>query len=145
MKKLLPLIATLMLAGCLATENRKVEIKQSHYISSAAKAAGIVCKVDDCSQCNPVWWKTPYYSNSSGSVWDKNIPREDLPQSQHAQDPLDAEVEFFEKNVIKWPKTMPPAYNPPPIWVTPAPKVKSKDSVLRKKLDQPLKSKSEVY
>jgi len=131
MKKLLPLIATLMLAGCLATENRKVEITSRGIAPTTA---------------NTVWWRTPYRADrKADNVWDKNIPREDLPQSQQAQDPLDAEVEFFEKNVIKWPKTMPPAYNPPPIWVTPTPKVKSKDSVLRKKLDQPLKGKSEVY
>jgi len=131
MKKLLPLIATLLLAGCLATENRKVEITSRGIAPTAS---------------NTVWWRTPYLADrKADNVWDKNIPREDLPQSQHSQDPLDAEVEFFEKNVIKWPKTMPPAYNPPPIWVTPAPKSKS-DSALREKLDQPLlKGKSEVY
>ncbi len=132
MKKLLPLLATLMLAGCLATENIKVEITSRGIAPTTS---------------NTVWWRTPYRADrKADNVWDQKIPREDLPQSQHSQDPLDAEVEFFEKNVIKWPKTMPPAYKPPPVWVNPAPKVKSKsDAILREKMNQPLVPKGEVY
>lgn len=132
MKKLLPLLASLMLAGCLATENRKVEITSRGIAPTAS---------------NTLWWRQPYYADRpADNEWDKFIPAEDLPRSQWVQDPVDAELEYFERHMMKWPKTMRPAYNPAPIWVTPAPK-SPKDASLRKRMQEPVlpPAKGEVY
>lgn len=123
MKKLLPLFASLLLAGCLATENRKVEITSRGIAPTAS---------------NTIWWRQPYYADHPvDNEWDKFIPSEDIPETQREQDPLDAELEYFEKHMMKWPKTMRPAYKPAPIWVTPAPK-KSSDADLKKRLSEPV-------
>jgi hypothetical protein len=129
MRKILPLLAILLLAGCLATENRKVKITSRGIAPTTS---------------NTVWWRTPYRTDRPiDNAWDKNIPEEDIPESQRKKDALDSELEFFEKNAVKWPKTMPPAYNPPPVWTTPAPKA---DSDIKKRLKEPVLPKDgEVY
>ena len=86
MKKLILTLVGLLLAGCLATENHKVEITSRGIAPTTS---------------NQVWWRTPYRADrSADNPWDMFVPQ-----------PVDEEdeVEYFEDKVIKWPKTMPPA------------------------------------
>lgn len=90
MKKLL-FIIPILLGGCLATENRRIPMRLNSSVAPITTQP---------------WWRTPYYAQDKyNSPWDAFVP---APQV----DPLEAELRFFERNVIKWPKTMPPAYKP---------------------------------
>jgi hypothetical protein len=92
MRKLLLLVTPFLLTGCLATENRKVEITMR----------GV-----PADQRADIWWRTPYTADrADDNPWDAFVPKP-------AVDPLDAELEFFSENVLKWPEKMPPAYVPP--------------------------------
>jgi hypothetical protein len=142
MKKLAILLSALLLSGCLATENRRVAITHKN-------PDGTVSPVDT----SVFWWRTPYYKDSKNHPMDKFIPLEDLPDRLHGVDPLDADLLFFSRNPIRWPKTLRAPFSPPPLWTTPAPKAKKPRGVsyeqlrrLMKKLNKPLvPQRSEVY
>ena len=136
MKKLTVFLSVLLLAGCLATENRKVEITHR-------RPDGSIAPIDTAT----FWWRVPYYADRKNHPMDKFIPLSDLPDNQHGVDALDADLLFFSENALRWPKTMRAPYNPPPIWTTPAPKKKKSQGVsLEERLEKPLiPHRGEVY
>jgi hypothetical protein len=135
MKKLAVFLSALLLAGCLATENRKVEITHR-------RSDGTVAPVDTAA----CWWRLPYYADRKDHPMDRFIPAADLPDSQHGIDAIDADLLFFSENAIRWPKKMRPAYRPAPIWTTPAPVKKAKPISLREWLERNAPSpEGEVY
>lgn len=86
MKKILVILA-LVISGCVQTENRSIEMKTTDIAAANSNT----------------WWTTPYYAqDKGGGPWDMFVAPTQL-------DPLDLEMEFFESNTLKWPKTMPPA------------------------------------
>ena len=105
MKKSL-IILTLLFSGCLNTENRTIQMKTT----------------DSAEVNSNVWWTTPYYSSDNyKGPWDEFVP---APKA----DPLDVELEFFDNNALKWPKTMPP---PRPMFKPlPPPPVKKKRKIV---------------
>lgn len=134
MKKLSIIMATLILGGCLATENRKVEITHR-------RADGTVAPVDTVT----CWWRVPYTRDRKDHPMDRFIPAEDLPDHLRTPDAVEADLLYFSQEAVRWPKAMRPPYNPAPIWVTPAPK-KAENSSLRQRLEEPIiPHKSEVY
>ena len=91
MKKIL-VIASLLLCGCLATENRRIPM--------SSRSDGVA------SVTTQPWWRTPYYPEDKYKApWDLYVPAP-------TPDPLALELKYFENNVVKWPETMPPPYVP---------------------------------
>jgi hypothetical protein len=84
MKKFICVTAlVLSLAGCLNTQNRKIEMKTG--VSSINSG---------------VWWRTPYTADLSRdkNPWLSSVPKK----------PISDEA-YFEENIVKWPKKMPKA------------------------------------
>jgi hypothetical protein len=87
MKKLLLVICGVLLTGCLATENRKVEISSDGVAPTTSQ----------------VWWRTQYTADrASDNPWDQFV-------REQPKDSVADDMEFFENNVIRWPESMPPA------------------------------------
>jgi len=112
-----------MLAGCLATENRKVEITSRNIASVNSHTT--------------LWWQKKYTGAPADNPWNAFIPPEDIPDNQRPEDALTKELKYFDKNVIKWPKKMPPAYV--------APKSIKKSSPIEDRLKKPVQLEEEVF
>mgnify|MGYP001209966572 FL=1 len=131
MKKLLLTLTMFLLAGCLATENRKVAITHRQPDGTVAPVDTVTC-----------WWRIPYYEDRENHPMDRFIPREDLPDHLHSLDSVDRDLLHFSENAIRWPKKMREPYRPAPVWVTPAPP-KKENSSLKRRLEQPILPKTQ--
>lgn len=132
MKKIILALAVTLLAGCLATENRKVEITHR-------RADGSVASIDT----ETCWWRIPYYADRKDHPMDRFIPSSELPDSQHGLDSIEQDLLYFSENSMRWPEQLRAPYRPGPLWTAPALR-KTEDSALRRRLQQPV-LRGEVY
>lgn len=119
MKRLAITCVLLAAAGCGSfAENRKVTVHSTGVaaVSSAATPSTAT-----------LWWRTPYTAKrTADNPWDAFVPPRTV-------DSLNVELEYFDGNIVKWPKKLRPAYNPKPLNLK-GRQLKSKnDATLRKK------------